>query len=224
MYFILIQATKAGNQRQLLEKELETVGIRVNKPKPNIYFKVKKGGGLSFTATVPLSHLNEKLVYQILQSYKLHNAEVLIREDCTVDDFIDVVLGNRKYIKCVYCYNKIDQISIQEVDRIARQPYSVVISCEQDLNIDYLIQTLWKNLDLVRVYTKKKGCAPDFDDAVILKSGTNVAGVCKAIHRSLLEDAGFALVWGTSTKHSPQRVGLNHVVEDEDVVQIYKKK
>lgn len=28
--------------RQLLEKELETVGIRLNKEKPNIYFKVSK--------------------------------------------------------------------------------------------------------------------------------------------------------------------------------------
>lgn len=26
--------------RELLEKELETVGIRLNRPKPNIYFKV----------------------------------------------------------------------------------------------------------------------------------------------------------------------------------------
>ena len=28
---------------------------------------------------------------------------------------------------------------------------------------------------------------------------------------------------GTSTKHNPQRVGLTHVLEDEDVVQIVKK-
>lgn len=28
--------------RELLEKELESVGIRLNRTKPNIYFKVKK--------------------------------------------------------------------------------------------------------------------------------------------------------------------------------------
>ena len=33
---------------------------------------------------------------------EIFNAEVLIREDVTVDEFIDVVLGNRKYIKCLY--------------------------------------------------------------------------------------------------------------------------
>jgi uncharacterized protein len=28
---------------------------------------------------------------------------------------------------------------------------------------------------------------------------------------------------GTSTKHNPQRVGINHVVDDEDVIMIVKK-
>ncbi len=28
---------------------------------------------------------------------------------------------------------------------------------------------------------------------------------------------------GTSTKHNPQRVGMAHILEDEDVVQIIKK-
>ncbi|CAJ0895545.1 13269_t:CDS:2, partial [Entrophospora sp. SA101] len=45
----------------LLERELEAVGIRLNKEKPNVYFKVKKGGGISFNATVKLNHLNEKM-------------------------------------------------------------------------------------------------------------------------------------------------------------------
>lgn len=37
---IMLDATKAEVHRQLLEAELEAVGIRLNKQKPNIYFKV----------------------------------------------------------------------------------------------------------------------------------------------------------------------------------------
>lgn len=110
LVLMMLDATKGPKQRILLETELEAVGIRVNKHIPNIYFKVKKGGGLSFNSTCKLSHLNERLVYQILQGYKIHNADILIREDATVDDFIDIVLGNRKYIRCLYVYNKIDQV------------------------------------------------------------------------------------------------------------------
>jgi len=32
-----------------------------------------------------------------------------------------------------------------------------------------------------------------------------------------------AWVWGTSVKHNPQKVGIDHVLEDEDVVQIIKR-
>lgn len=37
---MMLDATKQDVQRALLEKELESVGIRLNKKKPNIYFKV----------------------------------------------------------------------------------------------------------------------------------------------------------------------------------------
>lgn len=32
-----------------------------------------------------------------------------------------------------------------------------------------------------------------------------------------------AYVWGNSVKHNPQKVGKDHVLKDEDVVQIVKK-
>lgn len=47
---------------------------------------------------------------------------------------------------------------------------------------------------------------------------------CNHIHRSLLKDIKYVLVWGTSAKHYPQRCGTQHVLQDEDVVQIVKKK
>ncbi|KAK9675013.1 Ribosome-interacting GTPase 2, partial [Basidiobolus ranarum] len=157
LVLIILDATKSHQQKMLLEAELEAVGIRLNRQKPNIYFKVKKGGGFSFNATCKLTHLTQKLAQQILHDYKIFNAEVLIREDCTVDEFIDVVLGNRKYLNCLYCYNKIDQITMEEVDRIAREPHTVIVSCESDLNLDTLVERIWKELNLLRVYTKKRG-------------------------------------------------------------------
>jgi ribosome-interacting GTPase 1 len=66
-------------------------------------------------------------------------------------------------------YNKL--FRIDELDRIARQPHSVVISCELNMNMDFLIQRIWKYLALIRVYTKKPGNAPDlgkFNDNFIL--------------------------------------------------------
>ncbi len=130
---MILDATKKDIHRDLLERELESVGIRLNQRPPNIYFKQKKAGGISFNSTVPLKRMDEKLVQMILHEYKIFNAEVLFREDCNSDQLIDVIEGNRKYMECLYVYNKIDQISLEEVDRLARQPHSVVI--RQDIKI-----------------------------------------------------------------------------------------
>jgi len=223
LVLMVLDATKKDIHKDLLEKELEAVGIRLNQRKPDIYFKEKKGGGIAFNSTLPLTHIDEKLCRMILSEYKIHNAEVLFREDSTMDEFIDVIVGNRIYMPCLYVYNKIDQISLEEVDRLARTEHNVVISCEMKLNLDYLLESLWEHLKLLRVYTKKPGQSPDFGDGIILRTGVSVQHVCHAIHRTLAQDCKYALVWGASTKFNPQRCGLTHLMADEDVIQIVKK-
>ena len=53
-----------------------------------------------------------------------------------------------------------------------------------------------------------------------MRSDSTIEDVCDQIHRTIKETFKYALVWGASAKHVPQRVGLGHKVEDEDVVQI----
>ncbi len=58
----------------------------------------------------------------------------------------------------IQCYNKIDTVSLEEVDRLARTPNSIVISCGvKPLNLDYLLEKIWDYLQLLRVYTKRRG-------------------------------------------------------------------
>ena len=130
-----------------------------------------------------------------MATYFLLCFQVLFREDCSADDLIDVISGNRIYLQCLYVYNKIDQISLEEVNRIARQPHSVVVSCNMHLNLDYLLETLWEYLSFIRVYTKKPGQPPDFNDCLILRRGVNVEHVCHSIHRTLAAVVKYALVW-----------------------------
>lgn len=39
---IMLDATKSATQKELLEAELEAVGIRLNTQRPNVYFKVRE--------------------------------------------------------------------------------------------------------------------------------------------------------------------------------------
>ncbi|EFJ50345.1 hypothetical protein VOLCADRAFT_80241 [Volvox carteri f. nagariensis] len=227
LLLMVLDATKPLYHKQILTRELEAVGIRLNRQPPNIYFKKRKTGGISINSTIPLTNLDDKLIQRVLQEYKLHNCELLFKEDCTVDDLIDVIEGNRRYIKCLYVYNKVDMCSLEEVDEIARWPNSIPISCSLKLNLGGLLERIWDMMALVRVYTKKVGAKPDFAEPVVLTSdrgGTTLEALCRQIHNSMVQQFKYALVWGTSSKHYPQRCGLSHQLEDEDVVQIVKKK
>lgn len=76
----------------------------------------------------------------------------------------------------------------------------------------------------VRVYTKPKGQIPDYNEPVILHSERRtIADFCMRIHRGLLKDLKYGWVWGASVKHQPQRVGKEHPLEDEDIVQLVKR-
>lgn len=74
------------------------------------------------------------------------------------------------YIPVVYCLNKIDSISIEELDLLYRIPNAVPISSEHGWNIDELMEAMWEKLSLKRVYTKPKGRAPDYSAPVVLRA------------------------------------------------------
>eukprot|EP01086_Lenisia_limosa_P015020 TRINITY_DN4701_c0_g1_i1.p1 TRINITY_DN4701_c0_g1~~TRINITY_DN4701_c0_g1_i1.p1 ORF type:complete len:364 (+),score=72.76 TRINITY_DN4701_c0_g1_i1:108-1199(+) len=222
LIIMMMDAGKGREQKTKLTYELESVGMRLNQEPPQIYFKQKKAGGIHVTSMNPLTHLNERQVYNILHEYRIHNAEILFKEDATVDQLIDVIEGNRKYVPCLYVYNKIDNITIEEVDQIAREDHTVVISSAWELNLDFLIDKMWQYLDLVRVFTKRRGEQPDFTEPIVMRKGANIHDVCHRIHRTLADEMKYALVWGTSAKHVPQKCGKDHHVEDEDVVQVTK--
>lgn len=225
LILMVLDATRGEDQRQILENELDTMGIRLNKEKPNISLKIKKTGGVKLNSINPPKHLNEKIVAGLLKDYKIHSADVLIKdENVTIDDFIDIINEQHvNYIKCLYVYNKIDIVSLEECDRLARQPNTVVMSCEMDLGVEDLKEEIWRQLGLIRLFTKRRGIQPDFNDPMVVRADSTIQTVCDSIHREMKNQFKAALVWGSSAKHSPQKCGLNHPVHDEDVVQIITK-
>ncbi|GAA5903424.1 hypothetical protein JCM6882_006545 [Rhodosporidiobolus microsporus] len=225
LVIIMLDVTKNDEQRQQLEHELHEIGIRLNRTPPDIVLKPKTAGGVTINTTVPLTKIDERTIRGILQTYKMHNMDVMIREDITADDFVDAILGNRKYVPCLYVYNKIDAVSLEQVDRLAREPYTVVISCELDLNLEVLKRRIWKSMGFNRIYTKKRGEQPDLMDPLVIKSSASMEAICASVHKNLVHKYKYAIVWGKSSKFAPQpqKVGLTHVCAQDDVVSIVTK-
>ena len=207
-----------------LRKELYEMGIRLNARPPNVTIELSSGGGLGITATCPLTKLDEATIRGILNVYKIHHANVIIREDITDDQLIDIVAGNRTYAAAVTVLNKVDLVApkyVEEVKRRIREDF-IPISADQNLNIDTLKNAIYDRLSFIRIYLKPRNGEPDFDEPLILTAGSTVTDVCQKIHRKFAGDAKWALVSGNSVRFNPQRVGMNHVLQDGDVVTIIK--
>lgn len=57
--------------------------------------------------------------------------------------------------RSLYVYNKIDSVSLDFLDKLAREPNTVVMSCELDLGIQDVVERCWTELQLMRIYTKR---------------------------------------------------------------------
>jgi small GTP-binding protein len=223
---ITLDALKPLTHKKLIEHELFGMGIRLNKEPPKITFKKKDRGGLAFTPNTngDTTFLDEETVANVLLEYGIVNADVKLHEDATDEDLIDVIEGSRVYIPAVYAINKVDQITVEELELLSNMKHYVPVSAHKEWNLDGLLESVWDHLDMVRVYTKPRGVSPDYEDPIILpRKHATVEDFCNRLHKGIIKNFKTALVWGVSAKHRPQKVGKEHVLEDEDVVQIVKK-
>jgi|EP00769_Ergobibamus_cyprinoides_P004618 small GTP-binding protein len=224
LILVTLDAAKSMTLKRIVERELGGFGIRLNQRPPNIALTKKDRGGITVTSTVELTHMTKELVEQVCKDMKINNADVTIREDITPEQLIDVIEGNRVYIPCIFVLNKIDQITIEELDLLDKLPNWIPISAHEEWNLDELLEKIFERLALMRVYTKPVGQPPDYDDPIILKCSSGkphtIEDFCRRIHTSYVDRLKYAVVWGNSVRHPGQRVGLTHELADEDVVQL----
>ncbi len=218
LILILIEAPNP-RQARIIESELYGFGIRINAKKPSVSIGKQIRGGVTINSTVRLTKISEREILATLNQYSIFSANVVIHKDITVDEFIDVIEGNRAYIPAIYVLTKADLIkSLPRLDH----PY-IAISAEGGKGIDGLKAEIYDKLDLIHVFTKRRGEEADLTEPLVVRKGITVGGVCEKLHRDLKRDFRYGLVWGKSVKHQPQRVGLEHVLADGDIVQIVKR-
>jgi hypothetical protein len=221
---VLILDVFQPDQINTLRKELYEMGVRVNAHPPNVTIDPSTQGGLGITTTCTLTKITEPTIRAILNVYKIHHASVVIREDITDDELIDVAVGNRRYVPALTILNKVDLVSSKYVEEVRKRIGEdfVPVSADQNLNIDILKEAIYSRLNFIRVYLKPRNGSPDFEEPLIMTAGSTVFDVCTKIHRKFAGEARYALVSGSSVRFSSQRVGLEHVLNDRDIVTIIK--
>ncbi|UCG65737.1 MAG: TGS domain-containing protein [Deltaproteobacteria bacterium] len=121
--------------------------------------------------------------------------------------------------------NKSDDQSTEENFEIFKSlvegDWSLIpLSAKTGRNLDLLRQTLFTNLEIIRVYTKVPGKEPDRKAPFVLKKGCRLEDLASKIHKDFLEKLKYAKVWGKDV-YDGQMVQRDHVLQDGDVVELH---
>ncbi len=227
------------HQLEVLKNELYQAGLRLNERKPEVVIKTKPKGGLSIATTVRLTKTNKDTIASVLREFRIPNADVVIRDDITIEQFIDAIEGNKHYVPAVVTINKID-LANEDVIKSAistvtdKNPHGegslrnvlyvdkpLLISAEQNLGTEDLKKLIFNKLKFIRIYLKEIGKKPDYEEPLIMRSGSMVQDVCSKLHRDFVNKFKFAKIWGPSAKFPGQSFMLDHKLADEDVLEIH---
>jgi ribosome-interacting GTPase 1 len=211
--------------RDLLERELRSTGIRVDESPPNVVIEKSDTGGISVTSQARLTRITEALVKDILRVYDINAARVVIRQDVDDQQLIDVLAGNRVYVPSLTVMNKIDLVNAGFTTELSRKlPYDFVpVSAETNVNMQALREEIYRRLNFVRIYMRRRTGETDFDEPMVVRGGATIGDVCDRVHRGMKDEFRYAQVWGKSVKFGGQRVGMTHQLMDQDVLTIVTK-
>ncbi len=206
-----------------IKEELHRAGFRLNKDRPDIEIKKKDRGGLNIFIA---SHINveEEEVKEIAYEFNIHNAEIIIRKAENIEDIYDAFFNNRIYIPSLIVFTKRDMLNKNEIEKLEKEYNGVVVSSVSSEGVEDLKEKIYNTLGFIRIYTKKpsqKIEEVDKEEPLILRKPSRVNDVFNKIFKNA--SFSYARVWGKSVKFPGQRVGLEHVLEDEDIVEIHIK-
>ncbi len=104
----------------------------------------------------------------------------------------------------------------------------VSVSTVSGQGLEELCHIIFVKLGIIRVYTKVPGKKLDPATApFVLKNGSTVLDVARAVHRDLVQTLRFARIWSSeksrrSVKHDGQMVEMTHPLEDGDIIELHK--
>jgi small GTP-binding protein len=138
---------------------------------------------------------------------------------------IDEVSAVERFIPVMVVVNKYDDESFSEDVHLFRELSQcnwpiVTVSSTNGYRLEELQEEIYRELKIIRVYSKPPGKPPDHTAPFVLKMGSTVEELAGMVRKDFLNNLKSARVWGTGV-HDGQQVGRDHVLHDGDVVELH---
>ena len=96
----------------------------------------------------------------------------------------------------------------------------VPVSAVTGEGLEELKKRIYAFLHVIRVYSKVPGKKLDHNEPFVLKRGTTVIDMARAVHKDFAEQLAYARLW-RGTEYSGQMITRDFVLEDGDVCELH---
>jgi len=198
-------------QLEILVRELEEGGVRLNRSPPRVTIQRREEGGIVLRGE-ELVEGGREGVMELLREHRIHNALVVVEERVDLRTLEELLEGSVVYRPCFILLTKTDLCPA----RLEGVPYRVI---DAGRPVEEVKREIFESLGLIRVYTKKPNEEPS-DKPLVLRRGATPLDVARAIHKELEKELRAVRVWG-STRFPGQWVSRDYPLQDGDVVELH---
>lgn len=216
-------------QWDLLMTEFAAARIRVNQNPPPISIERTGSGRVQVrflspdakNCGIPLGQIEETVSFNGYQ-----HAILKIWGKFTLKDVEDALDTGLSWRRAIIIATKGDDVhakaNFERLQQIAGEHFQVLPTAILNgvpQKLENLGEIVLKELDCIKIYTKKgKDVAKK---PLVLKKGATVGDVAKKIHKIFYETFKFANVFREGSKIPKIKAGLNFIVEDNDIIEIF---
>jgi ribosome-interacting GTPase 1 len=215
-------------QLQSITRALEDLHVSVQKPSSRVEIIREKGSGeIRIATSAAKTTLNPDKIRELLQSYGIKNVLVRIYGNIALDDIEDAILENvTAYKPALVIGNKLDLLgagkaSLNLKSQIESELPVILTSCMTGHGLAQIGEQVFHCLGMIRVYTKEPNEPTPSQHPFVVPAGTTVRELARGIHSDFAEKYRYSRLWGPTSKFAGERVGPEHVLGDQDIVEIH---
>lgn len=227
---LMVDLTKKPvEQLAFIQDELTKARILTQKPSARVEIEPKyMGAVLQIIINGKLVKCTQKQIKELLKAYRVTDATIKIHGNATLDDVEDAIFESTTYLPTIIIANKIDQPkaaeNLETLQKVVKNQIPILaVSCKTKQGLEKLAATLFQMLNIIRVYTKQPNQPKPSPKPFVLAENSTIQYLAEQIHSGFQKKFSYAKIWSERLRFSPQKVGLDFVLEDGDVVEIHLK-
>ena len=223
MQVVLIGFTNSG--KSTLFKTLTKLETKIS---PHQFTTFKPQLGTFYFEDAPIQIID-------IPSFPNHDKSLINSTDTLlfIIDNLEQIKMAEKFLyrtqsKIILIINKIEDYDKRKIEATLKSKFRkydyIILDCQNPTKpeLKKLKEKIFKTFPIIRIYTKEPKKEPSKEPMIIKKNST-FKDAAEKILKGMSEKIKRAKVWGPSSKFGGQIIGLEHILQDKDVIEFQTK-